>query len=77
MHPQHWLPIRTFCELGKTSVVRDYFDVFDEVLFAKEHTLNCTKCADRSYETLPSHYIHIGGDRCAKKRGRSVPIASI
>lgn len=56
------------CGLGKTYVVRDYFDVFDEVYCPKEHTFAFLE--DVLTEVIglfPGHYIHIGGDECPKK----------
>lgn len=56
------------CGLGKTYVVRDYFDVFDEVFCPKEGTFKFLE--DVLTEVIglfPGHYIHIGGDECPKK----------
>lgn len=56
------------CGLGKTYVVRDYFDVFDEVYCPKEHTFEFLQnVLTEVMELFPSHYIHIGGDECPKK----------
>lgn len=56
------------CGLGKTYVVRDYFDVFDEVFCPKEHTFEFLEdVLTEVMELFPSHYIHIGGDECPKK----------
>lgn len=56
------------CGLGKTYVVRDYFDVFDEVYCPKEHTFEFLEdVLTEVMELFPSHYIHIGGDECPKK----------
>ena len=56
------------CGLGKTYVVRDYFDVFDEVYCSKEHTFEFLQnVLTEVMELFPSHYIHIGGDECPKK----------
>ena len=56
------------CGLGKTYVVRDYFDVFDEVYCPKENTFDFLEdVLTEVIELFPSHYIHIGGDECPKK----------
>lgn len=56
------------CGLGKTYVVRDYFDVFDEVYCPKENTFTFLEdVLTEVMELFPSHYIHIGGDECPKK----------
>lgn len=56
------------CGLGKNYVVRDYFDVFDEVYCSKEHTFGFLEdVLTEVMELFPSHYIHIGGDECPKK----------
>ena len=56
------------CGLGKTYVVRDYFDVFDEVYCPKEHTFRFLEdVLTEVMDLFPSHYIHIGGDECPKK----------
>ena len=56
------------CGLGKTYVVRDYFDVFDEVYCPKEHTFEFLQnVLTEVMELFPGHYIHIGGDECPKK----------
>ena len=56
------------CGLGKTYVVRDYFDVFDEVYCPKEQTFAFLQdVLAEVMELFPSHYIHIGGDECPKK----------
>lgn len=56
------------CGLGKTYVVRDYFDVFDEVYCPKEETFAFLEdVLTEVMELFPSHYIHIGGDECPKK----------
>ncbi len=56
------------CGLGKTYVVRDYFDVFDEVYCPKEGTFKFLEdVLTEVMELFPSHYIHIGGDECPKK----------
>lgn len=56
------------CGLGKTYVVRDYFDVFDEVYCPKENTFTFLEdVLTEVMQLFPSHYIHIGGDECPKK----------
>lgn len=56
------------CGLGKEYVVRDYFDVFDEVYCPKEETFHFLEgVLDEVMDIFPSHYIHIGGDECPKK----------
>lgn len=56
------------CGLGKTYVVRDYFDIFDEVYCPKDTTLSFLKnVLNEVIALFPSHYIHIGGDECPKK----------
>ena len=56
------------CGLGKTYVVRDYFDVFDEVFCPKENTFRFLEdVLTEVMDLFPSHYIHIGGDECPKK----------
>jgi len=56
------------CGLGKTYVVRDYFDVFDEVFCPKEGTFRFLEdVLTEVMDLFPSHYIHIGGDECPKK----------
>lgn len=56
------------CGLGKTYVVRDYFDVFDEVYCPKENTFAFLEdVLTEVIELFPGHYIHIGGDECPKK----------
>lgn len=56
------------CGLGKTYVVRNYFDVFDEVYCPKEQTFTFLQdVLTEVMELFPSHYIHIGGDECPKK----------
>ena len=56
------------CGLGKTYVVRDYFDVFDEVFCPKENTFKFLEdVLTEVIDLFPSHYIHIGGDECPKK----------
>lgn len=56
------------CGLGKTYVVRDYFDVFDEVYCPKEGTFRFLEnVLTEVIDLFPSHYIHIGGDECPKK----------
>lgn len=56
------------CGLGKTYVVRDYFDVFDEVYCPKEGTFDFLEdVLTEVMDLFPSHYIHIGGDECPKK----------
>lgn len=56
------------CGLGKTYVVRDYFDVFDEVYCPKEHTFDFLEdVLTEVMQLFSSHYIHIGGDECPKK----------
>lgn len=56
------------CGLGKTYVVRDYFDVFDEVYCPKENTFAFLEdVLTEVIQLFPSHYIHIGGDECPKK----------
>lgn len=56
------------CGLGKTYVVRDYFDVFDEVYCPREITFAFLKdVLTEVMDLFPSHYIHIGGDECPKK----------
>ena len=57
-----------YCGLGKTYVVRDYFDVFDEVYCPKEGTFDFLEdVLTEVIDLFPSHYIHIGGDECPKK----------
>lgn len=56
------------CGLGKTYVVRDYFDVFDEVYCPKELTFKFLEdVLTEVMDLFPGHYIHIGGDECPKK----------
>lgn len=56
------------CGLGKKYVVRDYFDVFDEVYCPREITFDFLEDVLTEVMALfPSHYIHIGGDECPKK----------
>lgn len=56
------------CGLGKTYVVRDYFDVFDEVYCPKEGTFDFLEdVLTEVMDLFPSHYIHIGGDEAPKK----------
>lgn len=56
------------CGLGKTYVVRDYFDVFDEVFCPKENTFAFLEdVLTEVIDLFPGHYIHIGGDECPKK----------
>lgn len=56
------------CGLGKTYVVRDYFDVFDEVFCPKENTFVFLEdVLTEVIDLFPSQYIHIGGDECPKK----------
>ena len=56
------------CGLGKTYVVRDYYDVFDEVFCPKETTFSFLEdVLSEVIELFPSDYIHIGGDECPKK----------
>lgn len=56
------------CGLGKNYVVRDYFDVFDEVYCPEENTFTFLEdVLTEVIELFPSHYIHIGGDECPKK----------
>ncbi|MGL5272351.1 MAG: beta-N-acetylhexosaminidase, partial [Phocaeicola sp.] len=56
------------CGLGKQYVVRDYFDVFDEVYCPKEITFQFLEdVLTEVMELFPSKYIHIGGDECPKK----------
>lgn len=56
------------CGLGKTYVVRDYFDVFDEVFCPKENTFAFLEdVLTEVIDLFPSQYIHIGGDECPKK----------
>ena len=56
------------CGLGKAYVVRDYFDVFDEVYCTKENVFSFLEdVLTEVMELFPSHYIHIGGDECPKK----------
>ncbi|SMO31968.1 hexosaminidase [Saccharicrinis carchari] len=56
------------CGLGKEYVVRDYFDIFDEVYCPKENTFAFLEdVLTEVIDLFPSHYIHIGGDECPKK----------
>lgn len=56
------------CGLGKDYVVRDYFDIFDEVYCPKETTFEFLEnVLSEVIDLFPSHYIHIGGDECPKK----------
>lgn len=56
------------CGLDKDYVVRDYFDVFDEVYCPREQTFKFLEdVLTEMMELFPSHYIHIGGDECPKK----------
>lgn len=56
------------CGLDKDYVVRDYFDVFDEVYCPREQTFKFLEdVLTEVMELFPSHYIHIGGDECPKK----------
>lgn len=56
------------CGLGKDYVVRDYFDIFDEVYCPKENTFAFLEdVLTEVIDLFPSHYIHIGGDECPKK----------
>lgn len=56
------------CGLGKDYIVRDYFDIFDEVYCPKENTFSFLEDVLTEVIALfPSHYIHIGGDECPKK----------
>ena len=56
------------CGLGKKYVVRDYWDIFDEVFCPTEKTIAFLEdVLSEVMELFPSHYIHIGGDECPKK----------
>ena len=56
------------CGLEKEYVVRDYFDVFDQVFCPKDSTfIFLEDVLTEIMELFPSHYIHIGGDECPKK----------
>ncbi len=56
------------CGLGKNYVVRDYFDIFDEVYCPKQNTFAFLEdVLTEIIDLFPSHYIHIGGDECPKK----------
>ena len=62
------------CGLGKDYVVRDYFDIFDEVYCPKETTFAFLEdVLSEVIDLFPSHYIHIGGDECPKKAWRQCP----
>lgn len=56
------------CQLESEYVVRDYFDIFDEVFCPKENTFTFLEnVLSEVIDLFPSHYIHIGGDECPKK----------
>lgn len=62
------------CGLGKDYVVRDYFDIFDEVYCPKENTFSFLEdVLTEVIDLFPSHYIHIGGDECPKKAWAKCP----
>jgi hexosaminidase len=62
------------CGLGKDYVVRDYFDIFDEVYCPKETTFEFLEnVLSEVIDLFPSHYIHIGGDECPKKAWKVCP----
>ena len=62
------------CGLGKTYVVRDYMDIFDEVYCPHEGTIQFLQDILSEVMTLfPSEYIHIGGDECPKKAWKVCP----
>ena len=62
------------CGLGKDYVVRDYYDIFDEVYCPKETTFEFLEnVLSEVIELFPSHYIHIGGDECPKKAWKVCP----
>ena len=62
------------CGLGKDYVVRDYFDIFDEVYCPKETTFAFLEdVLSEVIDLFPSHYIHIGGDECPKKAWKKCP----
>ena len=65
------------CGLRKDYVVRDYFDVFDEVYCPKEHTFDFLEnVLVEVMELFPSHYIHIGGDECPKKAWKKYSLSN-
>ncbi len=62
------------CGLEDEYVVRDYFDIFDEVFCPKENTFAFLEdVLSEVIELFPSHYIHIGGDECPKKAWKRCP----
>ena len=62
------------CGLGKDYVVRDYYDIFDEVYCPKEGTFTFLEnVLTEVIDLFPSHYIHIGGDECPKKAWKKCP----
>lgn len=62
------------CGLGKTYVVRDYMDIFDEVYCPHEGTIQFLQDILSEVMTLfPGEYIHIGGDECPKKAWKVCP----
>lgn len=66
------------CGLGKTYVVRDYFDVFDEVYCPKEHTFEFLQnVLTEVMELFPAIISTLVEMSVPRKHGRSVPIASI
>ncbi len=62
------------CGLLDTYVVRDYWDVFDELFCPTERTISFLEdVLSEVIELFPSHYIHIGGDECSKKAWKKCP----
>ena len=62
------------CGLGKTYVVRDYMDIFDEVYCPHEGTIQFLQdILSEVMALFPSEYIHIGGDECPKKAWKVCP----
>ncbi len=60
--------------LEEEYVVRDYFDIFDEVFCPKETTFTFLEnVLSEVIDLFPSHYIHIGGDECPKKSWKRCP----
>ena len=62
------------CGLGKTYVVRDYMDIFDEVYCPHEGTIQFLQdILSEVMALFPGEYIHIGGDECPKKAWKVCP----